>query len=485
MILEQLQLLWQTKHKVIYSNVTTHAMAFRLLRVKGFEVSSEELAPYADQEHVSRQTTDVAMVIELYRAAYERMYEDESGLEKILAWTTTFLKHQIQSNSIPNKKLHKLVEFYLKNYYGITKRIAVRRNLDLYDMSYYQALAVSNRFSNLCNEDFLAFARHDFNICQVQNQRDLEQLQWWYEDSRLDTLNYARETLLISYFMVSLVIDDPELSYVRIAFGKCLALVTSLDDIFDFGGSRLESYKIIELVKEWKEKPVRECGSEKIEILFKALYNTVNEIEEMACVEQGRNVRGFLVKQWLEMLLAMKIELDTWSDGVQLSFDEYISKSWMSTGSRTVLLMSSLFLGVKLSDEMLASEELSDLGRYVSMVVRLLNDMATFEREHNENKGGCVSILIANAARAGRVMTEEEAIAEIKEIAGYNIRKQMQIVYKNDTTTIFPRKVKHIFLEGCKIFYYLYSGGDEFTSPLLLMEDMKSYIFEPLPLPNQ
>ena len=79
------------------------------------------------------------------------------------------------------------------------------------------------------------------------------------------------------------------------------------------------------------------------------------------------------------MLLAMKIELDTWSDGVQLSFDEYISKSWMSTGSRTVLLMSSLFLGVKLSDEMLASEELSDLGRYVSMVVRLLNDMATFE----------------------------------------------------------------------------------------------------------
>ena len=93
------------------------------------------------------------------------------------------------------------------------------------------------------------------------------------------------------------------------------------------------------------------------------------------------------------------------------------------------------------------------------------------QREHNENKGGCVSVLIATAARAGRVMTEEEAIAEIKEKAGYNIRKQL----KKDT--ICPRKVKDIFLEGCKIFYYLYSGGDEFTSPRLLMEDVKSYIF--------
>ena len=47
----------------------------------------------------------------------------------------------------------------------------------------------------------------------------------------------------------------------------------------------------------WKEKPVEEYGSEKIEILFKALYNTVNEFAEMAGVEQGHNVRGFLIEQ--------------------------------------------------------------------------------------------------------------------------------------------------------------------------------------------
>ncbi|KAL1552093.1 Miltiradiene synthase ksl1, chloroplastic [Salvia divinorum] len=475
-ILEDTYRLWQKKHKVIYSSVTTHAMAFRLLRVKGYEVSSEELAPYADQERVSRQTTDVAMVIELYRAAYERMYEDESGLEKILAWTTTFLKHQLQSNSIPDKKLHQLVEFYLKNYNGITKRIAARRNLDLYDMSYYQALKPTNRFSNLCNEDFLVFARHDFNICQAQNQKDLQQLQRWYADCRLDTLKYGREAILMCYFLASLAMEDPELSYVRVASASNMVLVTCFDDFFDVGGSRQESYKIIELVKEWKEKPVAEYGSKEVEILFQALYNTVNEVAEMAGVEQGRGVKGFLVELWIEMLLAMKIELDTWTDGVQLSLDEYMSKSWMSTGCRISLLMSSMFLGVKLSEEMLRSEECSDLCRHVSIVRRLLNDVTTFERERKENKGSSVSILIAE----GRSATEEEAIAEIKEVVDYYTRKQKQIVYKQ--ATIFPRKFKDIFLEGCKIISHMYSSSDEFTSPQQLMADVKSLIYEPLTL---
>lgn len=45
----------------------------------------------------------------------------------------------------------------------------------------------------------------------------------------------------------------------------------------------------------WKEKPAAEYGSEKVEIMFKAVYNTVNEIAEMAQVEQGRGVEEFLI----------------------------------------------------------------------------------------------------------------------------------------------------------------------------------------------
>ncbi|KAL1532807.1 hypothetical protein AAHA92_32773 [Salvia divinorum] len=378
-ILESTNMLWQQKHKITFSNVNTHAMAFRLLRVKGYEVSSEELAPYDNQDCVSQQRVDVAMVIELYRAAHERIYEEESSLENILAWTTNFLNHQLHSNSIPDKKLHKLVELYLNNYHGIPIRLGVRRNLDLYDMSNYQALGGKNRFSNICNEDFIALAMQDFTICQAQYHKELQQLQRWYADCRLDTLKFGRQVVFISYFLASLLISDCASAHARLAFTKTTVLVTLIDDFFDYGGSRQECYNILELVKEWKDKAGAEYASKDVEILFTALYNTVNELGVMAGVEEGRSIKELIVGLWVEVVSPFMIELDTWSDDVQLSLNEYMSTSWLSISGRIVVLVSLPFIGVKLSDKMLMSEECTDLSRHVSIIIRLVNDVCSFE----------------------------------------------------------------------------------------------------------
>nr|QXT24225.1 miltiradiene synthase [Isodon lophanthoides var. gerardianus] len=476
-ILDDTYRLWQLRKEDIFSDITTHAMAFRLLRVKGYQVSSEELAPYADQERVNLQKIDVPTVIELYRAAQERITEEDSTLEKLYVWTSTFLKQQLLTDAIPDKKLHEQVEYYLKNYHGILDRMGVRRNLDLYDAGHYKSLKAADRLSNLCNEDFLAFARQDFNINQAQHQKELQQLQRWYADCRLDTLKFGRDVVRVSNFLTSAMIGDPELSDVRLAFAKHIVLVTRIDDFFDHGGSREESYKILELVKEWKEKPAGEYGSEEVEILFTAVYNTVNELAEMAHIEQGRSVKDLLIKLWVQILSIFKIELDTWSDDTALTLDDYLSSSWVSIGCRICILISMQFLGIKLSDEMLLSEECTDLCRHVSMVDRLLNDVQTFEKERKENTGNSVSLLLA-AHKDERAINEEEAIAKIKDLADYNRRKLMQIVYK--TGTIFPRKCKDMFLKVCRIGCYLYASGDEFTTPQQMMEDMKSLVYEPL-----
>lgn len=79
----------------------------------------------------------------------------------------------------------------------------------------------------------------------------LESLQCrWYADCRLDTLKFGRDVQRVSNFLTSAIICDPELSDVRLAFAKHIVLVTLIDDFFDHGGSREESYKILELVKE-------------------------------------------------------------------------------------------------------------------------------------------------------------------------------------------------------------------------------------------
>lgn len=139
----------------------------------------EELAPYADQERVNLQKIDVPTVIELYRAAQERITEEDSTLEKLYIWTSTFLKQQLLTDAIPDKKLHEQVsravlsqlsfvirlrsyffiidilnefffqkfkvEYYLKNYHGILDRMGVRRNLDLYDAGHYKSLKAADR----------------------------------------------------------------------------------------------------------------------------------------------------------------------------------------------------------------------------------------------------------------------------------------------------------------------------------------------------
>ena len=72
----------------------------------------------------------------------------------------------------------------------------------------------------------------------------------WYADCRLDTLKYGRDVVRVANFLTSAILVDPELDDVRSVFAKHIILVTRIDDFFDHGGSREDSYKILELVKE-------------------------------------------------------------------------------------------------------------------------------------------------------------------------------------------------------------------------------------------
>ena len=70
----------------------------------------------------------------------------------------------------------------------------------------------------------------------------------WYSDHKLDTLKFGRNVVRVPNFLISAIFGDPELSEVRLVFGKHIVLVTLVDDLFDHGGSRQESYKVLELV---------------------------------------------------------------------------------------------------------------------------------------------------------------------------------------------------------------------------------------------
>lgn len=68
--------------------------------------------------------------------------------------------------------------------------------------------------------------------------------------------------------------------------------------------NKLETLSPCYVNYRWKEKPAGEYGSEEVEILFTAVYSTVNELAEMAHIEQGRSVKDLLIKL---VLLANKM----------------------------------------------------------------------------------------------------------------------------------------------------------------------------------
>ncbi|KAI3468362.1 hypothetical protein Pfo_025025 [Paulownia fortunei] len=481
-ILEALYRLWQKKEEEIFADITCCALAFRLLRIKGYEVSSDELAPYAEQEHVvSLQMTGVTTVLELYRASQVRIYEEESTLEKLHAWTTTFLKQQLLSKTILDKQLQKQVDYDLKNFHGILDRVGNRRSLELYDIDSYQIRKAAYRCPTIYNEDLLVFSRQDFNTCQAQHQKELQQLERWYTDCRLDSLKFGRNVLHVSHFLTSAIFGDPELSDARLSYAKTIMLVTLIDDFFDHYGSKEESYKILELVKEWDEKSAVKNVSPEVEILFTALYHTVNELTEKAYVEQGRCVKHLLISLWVEILTSFMKEMDSWSDDAAPTLDEYLSFTWVSIGCRICIITSIHFLGIKLSKDMVLSPECTSLCKHVSLVDRLLNDLQTFKKEQEERKLNSVSLLQAAHKYEGSI-PEEEAISKIQKMVEHNRRKLLQMVYQK-RGSIVPRKCKDVFLKTCNIGYYLYTRGDEFTSPQEMMEDMKSLIYQPLQLP--
>ncbi|KAL8063591.1 hypothetical protein ABFX02_01G036200 [Erythranthe guttata] len=481
-ILDEIYGHWLKKEDEIFSDITCRAMAFRLLRIKGYDVSSDEFAEFVDQEHffdtVSIQYgCGVSTVLELYRASQARIC-DEGVLNKIHAWTSQFLKQQLLNQTILDKRLQKQVDYDLKNFYGTLDQFGIRRSIELYDARHFQILKTACRCPTVHNDDFLLFSVQNFRISQSRYQQELQQMERWYAECRLDRLTRGRKILQISYILTAAVIVGPELSHARISYAQVVVLITCFDDFFDIYGSKEEAFSIIGLVSNWKVHRETSYCSQEVEILFTALYNTVNEVAGKAYDEQGYHVEHDLVSMWLELLTSFARERDSWNQNIDSvsTLDDYLSFAWKSVGCKPCVFTSMHFLGIRISEDIFTSTEYTSLCQHSSLVCRLLNDLKTFKKEHEEGALNSVNVQTVNGG-----ISEEDAILKIEEIIEYNRRKVLQMVYKRKGS-IVPRECKELFWKTCKIAHCLYShqGGDEYSSPIDIANDINGLISEPL-----
>ncbi|KAI9160226.1 hypothetical protein LWI28_006333 [Acer negundo] len=482
-VLEETYRCWLRGEEEIFLDAATCAMAFRMLRVHGYDVSADLLTQFAEEKQFFNSSfegnlKDIGAVLELYKASQIMIYPEELVLEKQKFWTSQFLKQEVSKGSFHSDRVGKYVsrqaEDALKFPYNATlERLEHRRNMKHYGRDNIRILKTSYRSLNIGNEDFQKLAVDDFNICQSIHREELEHLERWIVDKRLDTLKFARQKLAYCYFSVAATLFSPELSDARISWAKNGVLATVVDDFFDVGGSEEELLNLVQLVEKWDVKEGVKCCSGEVEIIFSALHSTICEMGDKAFSWQGRNVTSHIVEIWLDLLKSMLREAEWTRTKAVPTVDEYMTNAYVSFALGPIVLPTVYLVGPKLSEEVVRNPELHRLYKLMSTFGRLLNDMQSFKRESEEGKLNAVSLhMIYNN------ITEEEAAAKMKVHIDSKRRELLRLVLQ-ENGSIVPRACKDLFWKMSKVLHLFYIKDDGFTSNEMI-NAVKEVIHQPI-----
>uniref|UniRef100_A0A5B7ATW7 Putative ent-kaurene synthase n=1 Tax=Davidia involucrata TaxID=16924 RepID=A0A5B7ATW7_DAVIN len=466
-------------------DIATCAMAFRVLRLNGYDVSSDPLTQFTKEEHdfdIARgHLKDIGAALELYRAS-QIIYPDESALEKQNSWLNRFLQQKLHNGSIHADRFNKYIIQEVDNsvkfpFHANLERAANRRNIEHYNVDSTRILKTSYCSSNINNEDFLKVAVEDFNICQSMHREELKHLERWVVENRLDQLKFARQRSAYCYFSAAATLFSPELSDARMSWAKNGVLTTVVDDFFDIGGSVVELENLIHLVEKWDVNVSANCCSEQVQIIFSALHSTICEIGGKAFRYQGRSVTSHIIEIWLDLLRSMLREAEWVRAKLVPTMDEYMTNGYVSFALGPIVLPALYFVGPKLSEEVVSNSECHNLFKLMSTSGRLLNDIQSFKRESEEGKLNAISLyMIHNRG----IVTEKEAIGEMKSSIDNGRRELLRYVLQKKGSVV-PRACKDLFWKMSKVLHLFYMKDDGFTSNEMISV-VKAIIHEPIAL---
>ncbi|XP_050232952.1 ent-kaur-16-ene synthase, chloroplastic-like [Mercurialis annua] len=478
--LDKIYRLWVQRDEEIYLDVNCCALGFRLLRLNGYDVSSDALAQVSEEEYIFNsagpQFKNTKTILELFKASKLMMYEDEHVLEKLEVWTCSLLKQQILTGAINDSKLHEEVGHALKYRYDNLNFLEIRWEIELQKATSVQLVKASYSLNDN-NIELLALAIQQYNICQSLYQKEYQDLERWVKICRFEELNFARLMLLNCYYTNSAVLVAPELAHARVSITKNCVLATVVDDFFDIAGSKEELENLVQLVQRWGETSTIGYHSEQVKIIFSALEDMIKELDAIAFKYHGRSVEHHLVKIWYELLKSMMKEA-TWArENAIPSLDEYMENAYISFALGPICHVTTYFLGITLPEEVMVGPQVYDLFKHVSLVGRLLNDLKSFKREREQGKYNSVSLRVLHSQGS---MTEKEAIEGVKrDIEKYRKELLRLSVQKEENSP--PKPFRELFWNFSNVLHYFYMDNDGYSNPKNKMAtDAKIVLWEPI-----
>nr|QYL01199.1 terpene synthase 9 [Stevia rebaudiana] len=417
-------ILEEIKQVLPEDDLYTVALHFRLRRHSGLHTNSGDVFQnFMDVNGELKKSSceDIEGLLSLYEASYLGSSE-EDVLSHAMEVTT---RHLSKSVSELSPKLHEKVVDGLKHPRHMRmERLEARRFIEEYGN-------VDDH-----NPILLEFAKYDYNMVQSVLQRELIEINRWWEHLGLSSkLGFIRDRHVECFLWSVGLLPEVGYSSSRVELAKVVAILLVIDDVYDTYGSYDDLVLFTEAIQRWDLNEMEQLP-EYMKLCFTALYNTNNEICDKVLKEQGLNAHSFLRKTWIDMAKAYMVETEWVKRGTIPTFKEYIENG-VTTSGTYMALVHLFFLvldGVTSDNSRLLLDSYPKFFTSAGTILRLWDDLGTVKEE--QERGDMLSSIHV-LMKEKNITSEEEGRKEVLQLI-YGLWKDLNVELVTPDVMLLP-----------------------------------------------
>ncbi|KAF2305135.1 hypothetical protein GH714_001983 [Hevea brasiliensis] len=466
---------------VLASTLYKDSLAFRLLRMHGYNVSPWMFCWFLDegiQDHIQNYQEFFSSVMLNVHRATDLMFPGEYEVEEAKSFSRNLLEKSIpmqtrDQKDFPFPNFHKMIKHELRfPWLARLEHLEHRMWIEEKNITaLWMGKASFVRFSSFHNDKLMQLATRNYEFRQSIYRKELEELKRWSKSWGLTDMGFAREKTEYCYFAVAASTSLPLDSDIRMIIAKSGIIITVADDFYDTEGSLDELENLTDAIRRWDAKGLK--GHSRF--IFDVLDDLVREMAEKYLQEEGSDdITAGLRYIWYETFNAWFTEAKWSRSGFIPSVEDYLETGMTSIATHTLVLPASCLLNKSLPKYLLKPPH-EAITRLIMIIPRLLNDIQSYEKEEKEGKTNFVLLNLENNPG----IELEDSIAITNKMLDEKKRELIQHALMDGFNDL-PKQCRHLHLSCLKVFQMFFDSSNRYDSSTEMLQDIQKAIYLPL-----